>query len=344
MLTRLLVTLDTIALCSMDYRFNSFYTEDMHPFVDSMNNVLTFRNQRTQLGGKLKGLIMPSYEAQYRRDNEYMFRISRELVQFRRDNPTDKKDLLNSMVYGKDPKTGDTMRDDLIAANMVTFLIAGHETTSGLLSFAFSEMLLNPSTYFAAQQEVDRVVGKDKIEAKHLNQLPYLTAVLRETLRLHPTAPGFARVVRPENKDEKVTICDGKYEIERGVPNIILLGKVHRDPKVYGDDAEEFKPERMMDDKFEKLPKNAWKVSVSDTFDVKHPGLTQGPAFRHRNESLHWPSFRLAGGPASRRPPSAELQHVTRRPAVPHRAGAKSDNQAQGLLDQGQPASWSDGH
>jgi cytochrome P450 / NADPH-cytochrome P450 reductase len=121
-------------------------------------------------------------------------------------------------------------------------------------------MLLKPSTYFLAQQEVDRVAGKEKISSKHLNELPYVNAVLRETLRLTPTAPAFVRGIRPENKEEVVTIGDGKYAIPRGQGVLCLMGKVQRDPKVYGDDADEFKPERMLDENFEKLPKNAWKV------------------------------------------------------------------------------------
>ena len=118
------LTLDTIALCAMDYRFNSFYQEEMHPFVVAMNNVLHSRSSSEQLAGILKRL-MPSYAEQIRKDIEYQRQVSRELVDYRRAHPTEKKDLLNAMIYGKDPRTGQTMRDELIAANMQTFLIAG---------------------------------------------------------------------------------------------------------------------------------------------------------------------------------------------------------------------------
>lgn len=122
-------------------------------------------------------------------------------------------------------------------------------------------MLKSPTTYFAAQQEIDRVIGREKITVKHLNELPYITAVLRETLRLSPTAPAFTRGVRPENKDPNPTIGDGRYAVPRnGI--LCLIGQVQRDPTVWGPDADEFKPERMMDGSFEKLPKNAWKVRL----------------------------------------------------------------------------------
>jgi cytochrome P450/NADPH-cytochrome P450 reductase len=121
-------------------------------------------------------------------------------------------------------------------------------------------MLKNPSTYFAAQAEVDKIVGKEKINPKHLSQLKYINSMLKETLRLTPTAPAIIRGVRPENKEDPPTIGNGKYSIPRTNGVVCLLTKIQKDPKVYGDDADEFKPERMLDENFEKLPKNAWKV------------------------------------------------------------------------------------
>ena len=128
------LTLDTIALCAMDYRFNSFYSDTMHPYVQAMTNTLAARSQVGQIGQRIKVLLQPSYVAQLKADTAYMVDVGRELVQHRRDNPTDKQDLLNNMIHGKDPKTGETMRDELIAANMQTFLVAG----AYFFSFSFS--------------------------------------------------------------------------------------------------------------------------------------------------------------------------------------------------------------
>ncbi|KAF7323877.1 hypothetical protein MKEN_00609100 [Mycena kentingensis (nom. inval.)] len=258
-MTRL--TLDTIALCSMDFRFNSFYSDTAHPFIQAMNHTLVAQSQGNQISGMLKSFL-PSHRDQLRKDNELLNKTSLDLVQHRQNNPSDKKDLLNAMINGKDPKTGQSMRPELISANMTTFLIAGHETTSGLLSFAIAEMLLNPRTYFEARKEVDRVVGTSRLTVAHLRDLKYLNQVLRETLRLHPTAPAFRRGVRPDNKEEVVTITDrhGKhYEIPRGVSVLMLITKAQRDPLVWGPDCNEFVPERMSDANFEKLPKHAWK-------------------------------------------------------------------------------------
>jgi cytochrome P450 / NADPH-cytochrome P450 reductase len=118
------LTLDTIALCSMDYRFNSFYQEEMHPFVKAMNTTLGAANNSGQLAGLITRLF-PSYNEEVKQSSKFMEDVSQELVQYRRDHPTEKKDLLNALIYGKDPKTGKAMRDGLIAANMQTFLVAG---------------------------------------------------------------------------------------------------------------------------------------------------------------------------------------------------------------------------
>ena len=64
------------------------------------------------------------------------------------------------MINGKDPKTGESIRDKLITANIVNFLIAGYKTTSGLLSFTFAYLLKSPEAYRTARSEVDRVIGQ----------------------------------------------------------------------------------------------------------------------------------------------------------------------------------------
>ncbi|GAB7348487.1 hypothetical protein MBLNU459_g6894t1 [Dothideomycetes sp. NU459] len=248
------LTLDTLALCSMDYRFNSFYQEQMHPFIDSMVNFLSESGSRPRRPYLLSPLFR-NQEYQYWKDIDYMRKLSMELVQNRKRHPEeDRKDLLNAMLYGKDARSGEKLSEESIVDNMITFLIAGHETTSGLLSFTFYHLLKNPSAYRKAQEEVDRVIGRGSIEVEHMSKLPYLTAILRETLRLNPTAPAIS--FGPINDIETL---GGKYTVYKDQPIVALLGDLQRDPAVYGADAQEWKPERMTDENFNKLPPNAWK-------------------------------------------------------------------------------------
>ena len=118
------VTLDTLALCTMDYRFNSFYGESMHPMVAAMNREFEYKNSKNTIGGALKSL-KPGYRESILRDHDFILQTGADIVKQRREHPVEKKDLLNAMIHNKDPKTGLPMRDELIVANMRTFLIAG---------------------------------------------------------------------------------------------------------------------------------------------------------------------------------------------------------------------------
>ncbi|KAB8217645.1 cytochrome P450 [Aspergillus novoparasiticus] len=253
------LTLDTIALCSMGTRFNSFYSEDLHPFIRAVATLLQGSSDRTFRPTLLNNL--PTREnKKYWSDISLLRTLSQELVDARRNNPIDKKDLLNALILGQDLQTGQHLSDDSIINNMITFLVAGHETTSATLTFLFYYFLKNPHAYQRAQEEVDTVVGQRKIIVEDLSKLPYIAASLRETLRLQAPVPLIAFHSHPtKNHEDPVTLGKGKYALNNDEPVVLIMGKVHRDPKVFGDDAEEFKPERMLDKNFEDLPKNAWK-------------------------------------------------------------------------------------
>ncbi|KAF2862714.1 cytochrome P450 [Piedraia hortae CBS 480.64] len=248
------LTLDTLALCAMDYRFNSFYKDEMHPFINAMVGFLKIGGSRQR---------RPAYLAPFNRaedkeffdDIDYMRKLSQSIIDTRLEHPKDEKDLLNTMLQGKDPKTGKKLEHSNIIDQMITFLIAGHETTSGLLSFLFYYLLKTPEAYRKAQAEVDKVLGTESIQVQHLSKLPYITACIRETLRLQPTAPGFTVTPMSEHGE----ILGGQYHVQSGERIFALLHAVHRDPAVYGADAEEWKPERMLDENFNKLPPGSWK-------------------------------------------------------------------------------------
>lgn len=247
------LTLDTIGLCTMGYRFNSFYQgEATHPFIKSMIGVLTEAGIRGFLPGFTSNL-RPFARQQFDKDVTALRETSRKVIQNRRESPSKHDDLLNGLLTGRDPVTGEGMTDDSIINNLITFLVAGHETTSGLLSFTTYYLLKHPKAMERAVVEVDEVVGADTITIDHLAKLPYLDAALKETLRLMPTAPGFTLQSR------KPEILGGKYKISPGTPINIILSESQRDLAVFGSDAYDWKPERMLDAEFKKLPPNAWK-------------------------------------------------------------------------------------
>lgn len=176
------------------------------------------------------------------------------LLNARRSSGTRKDDLVDDMLYGVDPKTGLRLDDDTIVDNLITFLAAGLDTTAGMLACSLYYLIKDKRAMSKARAEVDAVVGKSAIQAQDLTRLPYLTAILRETLRLCPSVPGMT--VTP-NAD--VEVLAGKYTIKRGQQLVLMFGPLQRDPAAYGDDADEFRPERMLDENFNKLPQHAFK-------------------------------------------------------------------------------------
>ncbi|CEL60421.1 NADPH-ferrihemoprotein reductase [Rhizoctonia solani AG-1 IB] len=246
------LTFDTIALCAFNYRLNSFYTESEHPFVKAMGEFLQESGMRTIKPSILKSLPFGA-NVKYTENMKTMNNLADEIIEDRKRNPIEKKDLLNAMLLGRDPQTGQGLSDENIRAQLITFLVAGHETTSGMLSFAMGHIVKHPEVYSKVRQEVDTVVGKDPIKPEHLSKLTYINAVLRETLRVTPSISEFAVTC---DKDE--IIGDGKYLIKAGTVVAVAAGIIGKDPAVWGEDADRFDPDRMLDGKFEALPPKAW--------------------------------------------------------------------------------------
>jgi cytochrome P450/NADPH-cytochrome P450 reductase len=108
----------------MDTRFNSFYHEDMHPFVNAMTGFLVESGARSRRPG-FANYFMRSAQKKYNSDIALLREVAGEVVAERKAHPNEKKDLLNAMVKGRDPKTGEGLTDESIMNNMITFLIAG---------------------------------------------------------------------------------------------------------------------------------------------------------------------------------------------------------------------------
>ncbi|QIW94592.1 hypothetical protein AMS68_000110 [Peltaster fructicola] len=291
------LTLDTIALCSMDYRFNSFYTEDTHPFVQAMVKVLVYPDTRGWLPNVLRRTVFSLHERTYAQNISILRQMCRNLVSERVKVPRpDTNDLLNAMLNGKDPKTGKGLDPECVIDNLMTFLVAGHETTSGMLSFTIYYLLRNKDAYQKVKEEVDSVVGLDDVQLKHLRKLPYIDAVLRESSRLYPTAPAIGFTP----KSAQGAVVGGKYHVDRGETILASLALCHRDRAAYGDDAEEFRPERMLDENLANLPPNAWKSfgngkrgCIGKGFAWQEMQLVMVMLFQHFDFELVDPEYKL---------------------------------------------------
>jgi len=296
-MTRL--TLDTIGLCGFDYRFNSFYREEAHPFVGAMVGALgeaMDKGQRLPLQERL----MVRNHRRFAENIALMNGIADKLIQERKADPealATKNDLLNHMLVGIDKQSGDSLDDLNIRYQLITFLIAGHETTSGLLSFALYYLLKNPDALQKGRAEVDRILGDDPRVAPtyaQVNRLTYVQQILKEALRLWPTAPAFA--LRPY----EATTLAGRYPIAKNDVAVVLIPQLHRDPAIWGDDAEAFRPERFAPEVESRRPINAYKpfgngqrACIGRQFALQEAALVLGMILQ-RFELIDHADYRLA--------------------------------------------------
>jgi cytochrome P450/NADPH-cytochrome P450 reductase len=254
-MTRL--TMDTIGLCGFGYRFNSFYREDPHPFVSAMTRGLNEgREQQTRLPGQTR--LMIRKRRQFQEDTSTMYGLVDTLIRERKAHPeeVETKDLLSYMLEGVDRESGEGLDDVNIRYQIITFLVAGHETTSGLLSFAIYYLLHNPSVLERAYDEVDAVLGSDLSRLPTYDQvrkLEYVLQILEETLRLWPTAPAFSRY------SLETTVVGGKYQLQKGQEILVLTPMLHRDLGIWGPSPEAFDPDRFAREAVRARPSYAYK-------------------------------------------------------------------------------------
>jgi len=252
-MTRL--TLDTIALCGFGYRFNSFYRENPHPFVEAMTrNLAEGQTRARQL--PIQTRLKVRAQRQMQEDMAFMNGLVDRIVAERRaqGDAADTTDLLGRMLDGTDKRTGERLPDDNIRDQCITFLVAGHETTSGLLSFATYYLLKNPEVVARARTEVDQVLGSTAAPTfEQVQRLVYVRQILDEALRLWPTAPGFTR------QPYQDTVIAGRYAIPAHTPITVLSQALHRDPSVWGPDAAEFDPDHMAPERLASISPNVYK-------------------------------------------------------------------------------------
>ncbi|TYJ01779.1 hypothetical protein E1A91_A13G178300v1 [Gossypium mustelinum] len=139
--------------------------------------------------------------------------------------------ILHFLLASGDDVSSKQLRDDLM-----TMLIAGHETSAALLTWTFYLLSKEPSVVSKLQDEVDFVLGDRFPTIDDMKKLKYTTRVINESLRLYPQPPVLIR--RSIENDVL-----GKYPIKRGEDIFISVWNLHRSPSLW-QDAEKFNPER----------------------------------------------------------------------------------------------------
>ncbi|MGW2345093.1 cytochrome P450 [Streptomyces sp. NPDC001661] len=288
------LTLETIARTGFGHDFGSFERERPHPFVTAMVGALTFA-QRRNVVPPLLSVLLRGAEKRNAADRAYLNRTVDEVVAARRASDGGPGDLLDRMLEVTHPETGERLSPENIRRQVITFLVAGHETTSGALSFALHYLAQNPEVLAKARDEVDRVWGDADVPAyEQVAKLRYLRRVLDESLRLWPTAPAFAREALAD------TTLGGTHPMRRGAWALVLTTMLHRDPGAWGDDPETFDPERFTPQAVRARPAHVFKpfgtgarACIGRQFALHEATLVLGLLLR-RYDLRPEPDYRLA--------------------------------------------------
>ena len=178
--------------------------------------------------------------------DDVVFRI----VADRRRTVRDEADLLSMLLSARDEDTGAGMTDRQLRDEVVTMLLAGHETTSLALAWTYYLLSRNPDAEAGIADEVNRVIGEARPSFAHLDGLVHTRRVLEESLRLYPPAWGFSR--RALADDDIVG-----YRIRRGWLVFMIPFVVHRRAALWPD-PERFDPDRFAPERVAARPRFAY--------------------------------------------------------------------------------------
>ncbi|MCB9703764.1 MAG: cytochrome P450 [Myxococcales bacterium] len=168
------------------------------------------------------------------------------LLRRARARPEIRAAFLDGLIEARAPDGRPALSDDAIRDEILTVIMAGHQTTALTLTFAAHLLAAHPQIQERLQEEVDRVLGDELVRREHVESLTYTGAILKEVLRLYTAVVGVDRqALRP--------VKLGPYEIPAGANVALLSYVVHRDPRWYPE-PEVFRPERWLAPAGERAP------------------------------------------------------------------------------------------
>jgi len=192
-------------------------------------------------------------------------RLARDLISKKneaiQESEDDKKrDILSILVKANASENQKTnLRDAEMTAQVATFLLAGHETSAGALTWLFWELAKNPKYQTKMREEIaaarDRVTARGDTEytVADLESMTYVNAAIKEGLRLHPIVYMLVRVA---NRDDVIPLSKpivsstgetiSAIPISKGQNVSVSVWGYNRLPEIWGDDADSFNPERFL--------------------------------------------------------------------------------------------------
>ncbi len=322
-MTRL--TMETLSRAAFSHDFSSFTSAEPHPFVTAMVAALrTGQRKGVVRTLPLSGPLLRRMDRRNEPHDSYVAGMLDELVaERRRLGHPGPDDLLSLMLDHVHPVTGERLTDLNIRYQILTFLVAGHETTSGALSFALYYLSRHPPVLASARREADRILGPDPDAEPTYEQVPrfrHLRRVLDESLRLWPTAPAFGR--SPRAPTIVGAEAGGPWPMRPEDWALVVLPLVHRDPAVWGEDAGEFDPDRFLPERSRGRAPHTYKpfgtgerACIGRQFAL-HEAVLVLARIVHRYHIEADPSYELRVSERLTLMPKGFQLRLTRRPAL----------------------------
>jgi len=194
------------------------------------------------------------------------------IIEERRREPGERGDLLSSLLAARDEETGLAMDSDLLRDEVLTLLLAGHETTAMALTWCLYRLSLHPEVQRSLLDEVDSVLGGRTPGASDLAAMPYTRQVIDESMRLHPPVWAIARVAREPDQI-------GGYPVRAGQVLLLSPYATHRHPDFW-ENPEGFDPERFAPEKVRRRHRFAYfpfaggaRICIGNNFALLEAGL-----------------------------------------------------------------------
>ncbi len=169
------------------------------------------------------------------------------LVAERRAGGAAKDDLLHRLMQARDPETGQSMNDEQLVDNLLTFYLAGHETTAKALTWTLYLLARSPEWAHTLEEEIARVTGGAQIAAGHLEQLVLTQQVLKESMRLYPPVPLMTRQAVADTKL-------GDHPVRAGTSVVMPIYAIHRHARRW-EEPDAFDPARFAPQREAAIPR-----------------------------------------------------------------------------------------
>jgi cytochrome P450 len=235
----MLVEMRKVALLIMvETLFGTNFNPEMGNLWEAVLRILAFISPGPWL--ILPGIPRPGYGSARRKLDAYLYRIIAE----RRKNPSPSNDLLSHLIDVPG------MTDELIRDQLLTMLIAGHDTSTALLAWSLFLLGSHPYVMASVLAEIDsQLCGKDP-DMENIRQLEFLDQVIAETLRLYPP-------IHIGNRIAAVDLEFQGFQIPAGARVVYSIYLTHRQER-YWQEPHRFNPERFSPDNAQQRPHYAY--------------------------------------------------------------------------------------